>query len=85
MSELELVRQYFPKASPVDAHEVLYEATCYPIGSLSEVRKQLQSLADEARPRKRGWQRRLNRAYARIDAELIAACRAIEAGSAVQP
>jgi hypothetical protein len=75
MTELDLVREYLPKATLEMADYILWEATCYPIGSLSEVRKQLEQLAVAVKPAKRGWRRRLGHALARIDSDLTRALR----------
>lgn len=79
-----LIRQLFPRASDDEAGYLLWNATCYPIGSVSETNKQIRELAATVRPRKRGWQRRLNREYCRIDAELMAACKAVEAAETAE-
>jgi hypothetical protein len=74
---LDLVREYLPDLDAQTAELLLWEHTCFPIGSLSEVRKQVARFAEVARPTKRGWYRRLGMEMRRDSAEFDAQLRAI--------
>lgn len=45
MSWADLVREYFPDADDEMCDYILWERTCYPIGSLEQVKHQLQALS----------------------------------------
>ncbi len=47
MTWLELVKKYFPNACDEEADFILWEKTCYPVGSAETVEKQLKKLAGE--------------------------------------
>lgn len=77
MTELELVREYFPRARRASmASHILWEMTAYPICGLEHTREQLAALAGKCAPvHKRGWVRKLKAESLRIYAEMDALCK----------
>lgn len=60
MKQVELVREYLPKADDRLADFILWEMTAYPICGLDHTRKQLAEIAAKCAPtHKRGWFRKL--------------------------
>lgn len=45
MTWSDLVRKYFPTATDRDADFVLWEHTCFPMGSAEDVEEQLKAIA----------------------------------------
>lgn len=53
------MRRLFPRLSEADADYLLWEQTCFPVGSWAETWKQLQEIATACGAPKRGWYRKL--------------------------
>jgi hypothetical protein len=43
---VDLVREYFPDIAAEDAEYLLWEKTCFPLGSLEQVKQQLAELKE---------------------------------------
>jgi hypothetical protein len=71
MTQLELVRQYFPRANDLDADFILWEMTAYPVCGLDYTRRQLSELRDRVRcTARKGWRRKLAIEKRRQDEQL---------------
>lgn len=45
MTWVDLVRQYFPEVGDLEADYILWEKTCFPMGKLGQIEKQLREFA----------------------------------------
>ncbi len=46
MNWIELVREYFPNCTDIEADFILWEKTCFPFGPVEMVKNQLLELKD---------------------------------------